>query len=250
MYQYVREAFHVARHERKPVVIGIPYDLQLQPLPSIGEYKPAAGITPVIARIPPNPDQAAQVADKLARAKCPIFIAGRGVVWSDARKEVEELAEASGALLSTTLLGRGMYDHNPFSLNVAGGFARAIAREKFAEADLVIAIGSSLSYYTLDGDTLCPQAETVQIDPEPMGLRDGNQAADIYMVADAKLAAADLLARIKKIGKTAASVRSPELAKRIKQENLPGRHCVVSTVAKGELDPRRSVREAGDRDPA
>ena len=55
MYQYVREAFHVARHERKPVVIGIPYDLQLQPLPGIGEYKPAADITPVIARIPPNP---------------------------------------------------------------------------------------------------------------------------------------------------------------------------------------------------
>jgi acetolactate synthase I/II/III large subunit len=236
MYQYVREAFHIARHERKPVVLGIPYDLQLQPLPGIGDYKPASEITPVVARIPPNPEQSAQVAEKLARAKCPIIIAGRGVVWSDARKEVEELAEASGALLSTTLLGRGMYDHNPFSLGVAGGFARAIAREKFLEADLVIAIGSSVTYYTIDGDTLCPQAEMVQIDLAPMGLRDGNQAADIYMKADAKLTAADLLARIKKNGKTAASVRTPDLARRIKQEPADA---TPFTVAKGELDPRR-----------
>jgi thiamine pyrophosphate-dependent acetolactate synthase large subunit-like protein len=241
MYQYVREAFHIARHERKPVVIGIPYDLQLQPLPAnIGEYKPATQITPVIAPIPPNPDQAATVAEKLAKAKCPIIIAGRGVVWSDARKEVEDLAEASGALLSTTLLGRGMYDHNPFSLNIAGGFSRAIAREMFAQADLVIAIGASLTYYTVDGDTLFPQAEVVQIDLAPMGLRDGNQAADIYMKADAKLTAADLLKRIKAIGKTAANVRSPELAKRIKEEPADA---TPFTVKPGELDPREVFKE-------
>jgi acetolactate synthase-1/2/3 large subunit len=235
MYQYVREAFHVARHERKPVVLGIPYDLQLQPLPNIGDYKPAAQITPVIAPIPPNPEQAAMVADKLARAKCPIFIAGQGVIWADGRKEVEELAEASGALLSTTLLARGMYDSNPFSLGLAGGFARAIAREKFREADLVISFGASLTYYTLDGDNLCPQAEMVQVDLNPIGLRHGNQAADIYMKSDARLTAADLLKRIKAIGKTAASVRSPELAKRIKDEPADA---TPYPVAPGELDPR------------
>lgn len=241
MYQYVREAFHVARHERKPVVIGIPYDLQLQPLPAnIGEYKPATQITPEIAPIPPNPDQAAMVAEKLAKAKCPIIIAGRGVVWADARKEVEELAEASGALLSTTLLGRGMFDHNPFSINIAGGFSRAIAREMFAQADLVIAIGASLTYYTVDGDTLFPQSEVVQIDLAPMGLRDGNQAADIYMKADAKLTAADLLKRIKAIGKTQASVRTPELAKRIKEEPAD---TTPFTVKPGELDPREVFKE-------
>lgn len=240
MYQYVREAFHVARHERKPVVIGIPYDLQLLPLPNIGEYKPATQITPVIAPIPPNPDQAAMVAEKLAKAKCPIIIAGRGVVWADGRKEVEELAEVSGALLSTTLLGRGMYDHNPFSLGIAGGFSRAIAREMFAQADLVIAIGASLTYYTVDGDTLFPQSEVVQIDLAPMGLRDGNQAADIYMKADAKLTAADLVKRVKAIGKTVASVRSPELAKRIKDEPADA---TPFTVKPGELDPRAVFKE-------
>lgn len=240
MYQYVREAFHIARHERKPVVLGIPYDLQLQPLPNIGEYKPATQITPVVAPIPPNPDQAAMVADKLIKAKCPIIIAGRGVVWAGGRKEVEELAEASGALLSTTLLARGMYDHNPFSLNVAGGFSRAIAREIFRQADLVIAIGASLTYYTVDGDTLCPQAEMVQVTLEPIGLRHGNQAADIYMKSDAKLTTLELLKHVKAAGKTAASIRTPELARRIKEEPADA---TQYTVAPGELDPRRVFDE-------
>lgn len=241
MYQYVREAFHVARHEKKPVVIGIPYDLQLQPLPNnIGEYKPASAITPVVAPVPPNPEQVAMVAEKMANAKCPIIIAGRGVIWADGRKEVEELAEVSGALLSNTLLGRGMYDHNPFSLGIAGGFSRAIAREKFREADFVISFGASLTYYTLDGDTLCPQAEMVQVDLNPIGLRHGNQAADIYMMSDAKLTAIELTKQIKAKGKTAASVRSPELAKRIKDEPADA---TPYPVAPGELDPRKFFEE-------
>jgi acetolactate synthase-1/2/3 large subunit len=42
MHQYVREAFYVARHERKPVVLGVPYDLQKQPLPNLGAYQPSS----------------------------------------------------------------------------------------------------------------------------------------------------------------------------------------------------------------
>ncbi len=143
MYQYVREAFYVARHERKPAVLGVPYDLQKQPLPDIGEYQPSSTVLPQTEPMPPNPRQIEQLVEKLAGAKCPIIVAGRGVMRSGAAAEVEELAEQSGALLSTTLLARGMFDHNPFSIGVAGGFASDIAREVGAQADLVIAIGSS-----------------------------------------------------------------------------------------------------------
>ena len=31
MHDHVRESFYVARHERRPVVLGVPYDLQKQP---------------------------------------------------------------------------------------------------------------------------------------------------------------------------------------------------------------------------
>ncbi len=73
-----------------------------------------------------------------------------------------------------------------------------------------------------------------------MGLVHGNQAADIYMKADAKLTAVELLKAIKAGGKTAANIRSPELAKRIKEEPADA---TQYAVAPGELDPRKVFEE-------
>ena len=238
MYQYVREAFYIARQKRKPVVIGVPYDLQKQPLPNIGEYQTSLDVMPNVEPLPPHPQQVEALVDKLVKAKCPIILAGRGVVRSGAAAEVEALAEASGALLSTTLLGRGMFDHNPFSVGVSGGFARDIAREVGEQADLVVAIGSSLNYYTVDGGHMFPKAEVVQVDIEPAGLAHGMKSGDLHLRADAKLAAAEITKALRARGKTEASIRSPELAKRIKDMPADGADFPVEP---GVLDPRRVV---------
>ncbi|MFL5088475.1 MAG: thiamine pyrophosphate-binding protein, partial [Xanthobacteraceae bacterium] len=241
MYQYVREAFYVARHERKPVVLGVPYDLQKQPLPNLGAYQPSSTVLPRVEPMPPSPRQVDELVDKLTRAQCPIVLAGRGVMRSGAQKEVEELAERSGALLATTLLARGMFDHNPFSLGIAGGFARDIAVEVGARADLVVAIGTSLNYYTVDGGNMFPKAEVAQIDVEPLGLRNGLKAADLYLRADAKLAVVEVLKKLRAGG--AARIRSDELARRIREEPADGAEFAVEP---GLLDPRRAI-EALDR---
>src|SRR5690606_896549 len=115
MYQYVREAFHSARQKRKPVVIGVPYDLQKQPLPEQGVYLPSTAALPTAEPLYPSPRQIEQLVEKLAGARCPVLLAGRGATRAGAADVIEQLAEASGALLSTTLLARGMFDHNPFS---------------------------------------------------------------------------------------------------------------------------------------
>jgi thiamine pyrophosphate-dependent acetolactate synthase large subunit-like protein len=81
-----------------------------------------------------------------------------------AQAEVEELAERTGALLATTLPARGIFDHNPFSIGIAGGYAHEIAREIGAQADLVVVIGASLNYYTVDGGHMFPKAEVAQIE--------------------------------------------------------------------------------------
>ena len=240
MHQYVREAFYVARHERKPVVLGVPYDLQKQPLPDLGEYQPSSSVLPATEPLPPNPRQIEQLVEKLARAKCPVVLAGRGVMRAGAASEVEELAEQSGALLATTLLARGMFDHNPFSMGISGGFARDIAHEVGAQADLVVAIGTSLNYYTVDGGNMFPKAEVVQIDTEPLGLRNGMQAADLYLRADAKLAAAAALAKLRAGGGVQASIRSAELARRIRDEPADGAQFPLES---GLLDPRRAIDE-------
>lgn len=240
MYQYVREAFYVAQHERRPVVLGVPYDMQKQPLPNIGEYEPSSGVVPRAEPALPNPHQIGQLAEKLANAKCPIIVAGRGVQEAGAQADVEALAEASGALLATTLPMRGMFDHNPFSIGISGGYARQIARELGAQADLVVAVGASLTHYTVDGGKMYPKAEVAQIDMEPIGLRHGLQAADTYLRADAKLAVLELSKKLRENGSKKASIRSPELARRIKEEPADN---AVFLIQPGLLDPRAVIDE-------
>ncbi len=240
MYQYVREAFYIAQQERKPVVIGVPYDLQKQPLPNLGEYQPSSDLLPRIEPVPPDSKQIELLADKLVNAKCPIVIAGRGAVRAGAAAEIEELAEYSGALLATTLLGRGMFDHNPFSLGISGGYARDIACEMGAQADLVVAFGSSVNYYTVDGGHMYPKAEFVQVDIEPRGLNGGMKAADLHIRADAKLAAAAALKALRERGKTKASVRSADLARRIKEAPADATSYASEP---GLLDPRAAIEE-------
>jgi thiamine pyrophosphate-dependent acetolactate synthase large subunit-like protein len=240
MYQFVREAFHLARHERKPVVLGVPYDLQKQPLPNIGEYQPSAGVLPATERAPPNSRQIDALVEKLARARCPVIVAGRGALRSGAQAEIEELAERSGALLATTLPARGMFDHNPFSIGISGGYARDIARELGAQADLVIAIGSSLNYYTVDGGHMFPRAEVVQIDIEPQGINGGLKAGDLHVCADAKLAAAEALRKFLARGGGNAAIRSGELARRIREEPADA---AQFTIEPGLLDPRAAIDE-------
>jgi thiamine pyrophosphate-dependent acetolactate synthase large subunit-like protein len=240
MHQYVREAFHVARYQRKPVVIGIPYDLQKESMPDLGAYVPSSSVIPEVEPMPPSRKQVDALVATLAAARCPIILAGKGVLASGARREVEELAERSGALLATTLLVRGLYDHNPFSIGVSGGFARQIAREIGQQADLVIVIGASVAYQTVDGGTMFPNAVVAQIDTEPLGLRHGAKVADIYLRSDAKLTVQAMLDRLTDAGKTKAAIRTPELARRIKEEPVDSTHY---DIAAGELDPRAVVEE-------
>jgi thiamine pyrophosphate-dependent acetolactate synthase large subunit-like protein len=240
MHQYVREAFYIAQQERKPVVLGIPYDLQKQPLPNLGDYQPSSSILPHVEPIAPDTKQIDALVEKLANAKSPLIVAGRGATRSGAAADIEALADASGALLATTLLGRGMFDHHPFSLGVSGGYARAIAHELGPQIDLLVAIGSSVNYYTVDGGNMYPKAEVVQVDIAPIGLGGGMKIADLHIRADAKLAAVAATRKLRERGKTKASIRTPELARRIKEEPAD---INTYSVEPGLLDPRAVIDE-------
>jgi acetolactate synthase-1/2/3 large subunit len=238
MYQYVREAFHIAQLERRPVVLGVPYDLQKQPLPNIGDYQPSSAVLPTGEPIPPSAHQVEQLVGMLADARCPILLAGRGAMRAGAQDAIEQLAEQAGALLATTLPARGMFDHNPFSLGIAGGFARDVAREAGEQADLVVGFGTSLNYFTVDGGHMFPKAEVAQVDTEPLGLNTGLKAGDLHLRADARLTAVELLGKLRALGRASAGIRSPQLARRIKELPADG---ASFPEQPGTLDPRRVV---------
>jgi thiamine pyrophosphate-dependent acetolactate synthase large subunit-like protein len=243
MLDHVREAFHVARHERRPVVLGVPYDLQKLAYAAKSPYVPSAKFMPDGGRPQPDPGHVAALVEKIKTAKRPVVIGGRGVLRSGAKAAVEALADRCSAALATTLPVRGLFDHHPFSLGVVGGYASNLAREVLGQADLVIAIGASLSYYTVDGGNLFPQAFVAQIDDAPRGLRDGMSAAHLYIRADARASAEAITAALDKglgAGRpTAAAIRTNELAHRIAHDLPDDAHF---DIAPGLVDPRAAIR--------
>ena len=242
MLDYVREAFHCAQSERCPVVLGIPYDLQKEPLATTAPYVPSGQLLADGGRAQPDPARIADVVERIVAARHPILIAGRGALRSDAQAEIVALADRMGALLATTLPVRGLFDTHPFSLGVAGGYSSDLARAQFEQADLVIAFGASLSYYTKDGGNLFTNATTIQVDTSVKGLHHGMPAADAFVTCDAKAGAAAIAAALtQKRGEDAkpvAAIRTDALAEQIRSN-------VADTapfeIAPGQLDPRAAV---------
>ncbi|MGF1621251.1 MAG: thiamine pyrophosphate-binding protein [Rhodomicrobiaceae bacterium] len=211
----VRDAFHQARRERRPVVIGVPFDLQERPwtgddaLPA-----PSRQLLPQLSPAPPHPDDVVRAAGVVSQARRIIVMAGLGAVEAGAGAACRALAERCDALLATTLPARGLFHDDPFSIGIAGGFSSEVARECFAEADLVIAAGCSLAHHNSDGGKLWPKADVLQIDLDPLAVSQGRVAAQAHLRADARLGAEALAAAL---SARTADWRSALLAERIRK---------------------------------
>src|SRR5258707_13462741 len=101
MMDYVREAFHIAKYERHPVVLGIPYDLQKVEHLTNQPYETSAMYQPKVGRMHPDPEIVAEAVDRLAAAKRPIILGGRGVLRAGARDAVVKLAEVLDHLVDS-----------------------------------------------------------------------------------------------------------------------------------------------------
>ena len=165
---------------------------------------------------------------------------------SGATPALEALAEQSGALLATSLLGKGLFDGNPYALDIAGAFASDFARERFAEADLVIGVGAGLGHYTTEGGYLYPGARVVQIDINPRGLWQGLRTADLHVRADAKAAAeAHRSTACRQRGITRTGFRTADMAQQIAGDAPDRKEFPVqaNTGRSAQGDPRARPRD-------
>ena len=230
----IQLAFHVAATEHLPVVLTVPIDLQRKPAGDLPQYVPSRALR--IDAAPPSPtnDEIAGIAALIDAATRPIFITGRGSIAAGG--DVASLAAKCGALLATTLPARGLFDDDPYSLGIAGGFSTELAQSQFAASDLVVAFGASLGHHTTDGGKLFPKARVVQVDIEPRGMWQGLKVADRQLRADAGEAAKALLGRVAdKVG-----ARDTATAERIR--TYPGdTHAFPDEP--GTIDPRVLMAE-------
>ncbi|WP_206794383.1 thiamine pyrophosphate-binding protein [Amycolatopsis sp. MtRt-6] len=220
-------AFRTARQQRRTVVLNLPLDVQAQPAPPLPALPALAGPAPVR----PDADSVAALADLLAAAERPVFIAGRGARAS--RVPLQRLAARCGALLATSAVAHGLFPDDPFTLGISGGFASPTAAELIVGADLVVGWGCALNMWTTrHGKLLSPHAKLAQVDIEQAALG-AHRPIDLGVVGDVASTAADVLA----LTRSHRGYRTEEVAARI----ATGRWNDVAhedLSGDGRIDPR------------
>jgi thiamine pyrophosphate-dependent acetolactate synthase large subunit-like protein len=208
----VARAWRTAVTERRTVVLGLPLDVQAAPYDGpVSVPEAPAPFTPV-----PSPEDVARLADVLAGARRPVFLAGRGS--SDAREPLVALAERAGALLATSAVARGLFRGEAFDLDVSGGFASPVAASLIRDADVLVGWGCSLNMWTLRHGALVGAGTTVvqvDLDSDALG---AHRPVDLGLVGDAAGTARAVEAELARRGHSSAGARSPELAERLARE--------------------------------
>lgn len=232
----VRDAFLQARRERRPVVIGVPFDLQDRPWTGPEALpKPSRELLPRLAPIPPHPEDVARAAQLIAAAKRIVVLAGLGAVEAGAGSACRALAAKVGGLLATTLPARGLFHDDPYCIGISGSYTPEAGLEYLKESDLVIVVGGSLAYHAGGGGQLWPKAQMLQVDIDPVAVAQGQEVARHHLRADARLGVEALTAALPA---RKEAWRSEAIAARIR-DTKPDSH--VFDIPPGLLDPRDMV---------
>ncbi|MGO1538431.1 MAG: thiamine pyrophosphate-binding protein [Leucobacter sp.] len=209
-------AFRAARDERRTVVLNLPLDVQAQPVPP--EVLAALGsLVPPPVPVPPQAGEAAvsELSELFARAERPVIVAGRGA--REAGPQLRALADASGSLLATSAVANGLFEGDPFSIGISGGFSSPLAAELIAGADLIVAVGCALNMWTMrHGRLIGTDTRVAQIDLESSALG-ANRPIDLGVVGDAAATADSARAKLREVGSAPGRLgyRTPEIAERI-----------------------------------
>lgn len=203
-------AWRRAHLERRPVVLVMPQDVQTAELPDDTlRASPMPALT-----CAPSADTLVTVANRLRQARRPLILAGRGAVIAQARAALERLGDIIGALLATTANAHGFFAGNPWNLGIAGGFAPPSAVELMREADVILAVGASLTAWTRrHGKLFNPTADIIHIDSDPAAIGARYPVA-IGCVGDAR-ATSEALVPLLESKQHAAGWRTEEVKKKI-----------------------------------
>jgi thiamine pyrophosphate-dependent acetolactate synthase large subunit-like protein len=208
-----RAAVELARAGRRTVVLNVPLPLQSENVPS-GTEVSASGVP---GPTPPSPsdDELATLVEALDRAQRPVFVAGRGARGTGCREALEVLADATGALLATSAVSRGLFNGSPWSLDVSGGFSSPLAAELIRGADLIVGWGCALNMWTMrHGHLIGDGATVIQVDDDPEAIGAHREGA-VGVVGDVRVTA---LAAAAGVAGGRAGYRHDELKARLAAE--------------------------------
>ena len=223
----ITEAVHIATTGRPgPVVIDLPKDVSALETEFI--YSPEVNLPSYQPTLDPNDMQIKKILKQLSKAKKPVLLAGGGISYAEASKELNEFAERYQIPVVTSLLGQGtIATSHPLFLGMGGMHGSFAANIAMTEADFMISIGCRFDdRLTGNPKTFAKNAKVAHIDVDPAEI--GKIiSADIPVVGDAKKALQMLLAEptvhnntekwIEKVTKDKNRVRSYDKKERVVQ---------------------------------
>jgi len=140
--ELMRRAYHAMRSGKGgPVLIEIPAEVW------DAEYRGELDYMPVPAqRSAPDPDAVKAAVKMLLAAKSPLLWAGQGVLYAEASDRLAALAELIPAPVVTTNPGKSAIpESHPLALGASTRSRPKMFTEFMAKADLILAVGSSLT---------------------------------------------------------------------------------------------------------
>jgi acetolactate synthase-1/2/3 large subunit len=138
----MRRAYQAMRSGKGgPVLVEIPAEVWE------ADYRGELDYTPVpMQRTAPDPDAIKAAARMLLAAKTPLLWAGQGVLYAEASERLAALAELIPAPVVTTNPGKSAIpESHPLALGASTRSRPRMFTEFMAKADLVFAVGSSLT---------------------------------------------------------------------------------------------------------
>jgi thiamine pyrophosphate-dependent acetolactate synthase large subunit-like protein len=229
---------HLRRH-LGPFVLNLPGGVQNASMPEAWSYSPAyASYQPVL----PTASALETAVSRLAAARKPAILIGRGAVNGDAEAEICELATFLQAPIATTLQAKGFCSEHPLWVGVSGGLGEGVALPVLADCDMLLVVGASLNQWTTHHGDLVHGKSVVQIDSELESFG-AFTPSGIMLCGDARETVKALLDRL----------RGSELPERSSTVSLQSRieagwkkyraPIAYLAAADNSIDPRQAVRE-------
>ena len=182
----VSEAFFIASSGRPgPVLIDIPKDVG-QEFFNYERILPGEIIPKGFKRNGEiNDSDIKQAIELIQESSRPLLYVGGGAISSGAHEEVETLANNYQIPVTTTLMGKGVFDErDDLSVGMLGMHGTAYANFAVTECDLLIAVGARFDdRVTGKLDTFAPSAKVIHIDIDPAEVNK-NRRVDVAIVSD------------------------------------------------------------------
>jgi acetolactate synthase-1/2/3 large subunit len=189
----MRRAFHAMRSGKGgPVLLEVPNEVFEAAFEGKLDYVPVP-----MLRSAPDPDLVRQAARALLAAKHPLLWAGQGVHYAQAGEALAALAELVPAPVVATNPGKSAIpDSHPLALGASTRSRSKMFATFMARADLVLAIGSSLTKTSFGPGV--PPGKTIIHSTNEAGDINKDYRADHALVGDAALVLDALIAEVER----------------------------------------------------